>query len=152
MQEARLHALEQRVAELTSRSTAAAPTPGSPPSRPDPDELKQMALQQQQARLDAHQRQSIDPAWSPAATHAFSTDFSTLAREQPFTVRSIDCRSTSCIAKVEWPSFAEAAASYQVLLQHAYGMDCTRSLLLSEPEDPTRAYEAPLILDCQNLR
>jgi hypothetical protein len=118
---------------------------------PDPEEVKQALLLQQQERLDAHHRQPVDATRSSEATRAFSTDFSALTQEQPFTVRAIDCRSTSCIARVEWPSYAEAAASYQVLLQHSYGMDCMRSLLLPEPEEPARAYEASLILDCGNL-
>jgi hypothetical protein len=150
-QEARIQALEQRVAELTSRAEAAPAAPSAPPSRPDPEELKQAVLQQHQLRLDAHQRQPIHPTWAPEATRAFSTDFSALTQGQQFTVRSIDCRSTSCIARVEWPSYAEAAANYHLLLQHSYTLDCTRSLLLPEPEDPERAYEASLILECGNL-
>ncbi|HEX8702473.1 MAG TPA: hypothetical protein VF815_26805 [Myxococcaceae bacterium] len=150
-QEARIQALEQRVAELTSRAEAAPAAPSTPPARPAPEELRQALLQQQQMRLDAHQRQPIHPTWSSDATRAFSTDFSALTRGQPFSVRSIDCRSTSCIARVEWPSYAEAAASYAVLLQHSYSMDCTRSLLLPDPEDPERAYEASLLLECGNL-
>ena len=150
-QEARIQVLEQRVAELTARAEAMPPAPNPPPSRPDPKELRQALLQQQQARLDAHQRQSIDPSWSPEAARAFSTDFSALAQGQQFTVRSIDCRSTSCIARVEWPSYAEATTGYEVLLQHSYALDCTRSLLLPDPEDPDRAYEASLLLDCGNL-
>lgn len=150
-QEARIQALEQRVAELTSRAEAVPSAPSAPPSRPDPEELKQALLQQQQMRLDAHQRQPIHPTWSSEATRAFSTDFSALTQGQQFAVRSIDCRSTSCIARVEWPSYAEATTNYQVLLQHSYALDCTRSLLLPDPEDPERAYEASLILECGNL-
>jgi len=150
-QEARIQALEQRVAELTTRAEAAPSAPSTPPVRPDPEELKQALLQQHQLRLDAHQRQPIHPTWAPEATRAFSTDFSALTQGQQLTVRSIDCRSTSCIARVEWPSYEEATANYHMLLQHSYALDCMRSLLLPEPEEPERAYEASLILECQNL-
>lgn len=150
-QEARIQALEQRVAQLTARAETGPPAPTAPPSRPEPEELRQALLQQQQVRLDAHQRQSIHPVWASDATRAFSTDFSALTQGQRFTVRSIDCRSTSCIARVEWPSYAEATTGYEVLLQHSYALDCTRSLLLPDPEDPERAYEASLLLDCGNL-
>jgi len=150
-QEARIQLLEQRVAELASRAEAVPPTPSAPPPRPDPEELKRALLEQQLLRLDAHQRQSIHPTWSSEATRAFSADFSALTQGQPFTVRAIDCRSTSCIANVQWPSYAEAAASYQVLLHHSYAMDCMRSLLLPDPEDPERAYEASLILECGDV-
>jgi hypothetical protein len=147
-QEARLQALEQRMAELTSRL----PAQRQPPPTPDPEQLRQSLLRQQHARMEGHSQQPIDFAWSQQATRSFASDFSELVQGQTFTLRSIDCRSTSCVAMIEWPGYDEAVGSYQVLLHHTYGMDCARSLLLPEPEDPTRRYEAPFILDCQNIR
>ncbi len=152
MEEARLQALERTVAELRTQSGAAPPAPVSPPPRLDREKLKQMALEQRQAQLLGHERQAIDPTWASEATRSFSADFSMMTQGQAFRVRALDCKTTTCVARVEWPSYAEAAASYQFLLHHSYGMDCARNLMLPEPEDPTRAYAASLILECQNLR
>jgi hypothetical protein len=141
--------LERRLAELSAR---AEPAPPPESLRLSPEETKQLLLQQHQAQLDRHSREPLDPTWAQQARSSFSADFAALTREQSFTVRRLDCRNTTCVTTLEWPSYAQATESYPLLLQHPYGMDCTRSILLPEPADPTVSYQAHLFLDCENLR
>ncbi len=148
-QEERLQMLERRLEALSARS---GDTPPPAPPRPSLEEARRQLFEQHQARLDRHSREPLDATWSHEARGSFSVDLAALTRGQSFTARSIDCRSTTCVITVEWSSYAEATGSYPLLLQHAYGMDCMRSILLPEPADPTARYQASLFLDCGNLR
>ncbi|MBM7119200.1 hypothetical protein [Archangium primigenium] len=116
--------------------------------RPTREEARRRLLRYQQERLDQHARAPGDATWSRGARDAFGADFAALTREQPFTVRDIDCRSHTCVTTLEWPSYAEAVQGHAHLLRHPFAMDCTRSILLPEPEDPTARYQARLFLDC----
>jgi hypothetical protein len=141
--------LERRLAELSARSEPSAPVPSPRPSR---EEARQQLFQQHQLQRDRHAREPLDSAWAREAQGSFATDFSALTQGQSFQVRGIDCRSTTCVTTLEWPSYAEATQGYALLLQHAYRMDCARSILLPEPADATARYQAELFLDCGNLR
>lgn len=142
--------LERRLAELSARSEPAAPL--APPPRPSREEARQQLLAQHQQQLDRHSREPVDPSWAREAQGSFTSDFVGLAQGQPFEVRGVDCRSTTCVTTLEWPSYAEATQGYALLLQHAYRLDCARTLLLPEPADVTARYQAQLLLDCGNLR
>ncbi len=148
-QEARLRMLERRLEELSARSEPSAP---SAPPRPSREEARHQLYAQHQLQLDRHAREPLDSSWSREAQESFAADFSALTQGQPFQVRGIDCRSTTCVTTLEWPSYAEATQGHALLLQHAYRMDCARSILLPEPSDPTARYQAELFLDCGNLR
>jgi hypothetical protein len=141
--------LEQKLEALSARSEPA--TPSAPP-RPSREEARQQLFQQHQLRLDRHFREATDPGWAREAQGAFASDFAALTQGQPFQVRGIDCRTTTCVTTLEWPSYAEATQNYAILLQHAYGLDCVRSILLPEPADASARYQAQLFLDCANLR
>jgi len=145
--EERIQRLERRLEELSARTE-----PPPPPSRPSPEEARQQLFQHHQEQLDKHSREPVDPYWSRSAQDTFGADFAALVEGQTFAVRNIDCRSHTCVTTVEWPSYAAATQGYSLLLQHAYGMDCARSILLPEPADPRGSYQARLILDCANLR
>ncbi|MFY0571310.1 hypothetical protein ACN28E_46805 [Archangium lansingense] len=152
-QDDRIRALEQKVAELSARAAPREqPRPTRPPPPPSPEEAKQRILQRQRAQLEAHQREPLDFVWAKEAHSSFAADLSSLSREAAFRVRNIDCRTTTCVVNLEWASYEEASASYPRLLQHAYGLDCTRSIVLPEPEGPNVSYQANLLLDCENLR
>lgn len=148
-QEERLRMLERRLAELSARSEPSAPLT---PPRPSREEAREQLFQRHQQQLDRHAREAIDASWAREAQGAFASDFAALTQGQSFQVRRIDCRSTTCVTTLEWPSYAEATQGYALLLQHSYGMDCARSILLPEPADLSARYQADLFLDCGNLR
>jgi hypothetical protein len=135
--------------ELSARPEPSAPlaTP-----RPSAEEAREQLFQQHQQQLDRHSREPVDASWAREAQGAFASDFAALTQGQSFQVRRIDCRSTTCVTTLEWPSYAEATQGYALLLQHAYDMDCVRSILLPEPADLSARYQADLFLDCGNLR
>jgi hypothetical protein len=145
--------MERKLAELSDRAAPRQPPePAGQPPPPTREEVKQQLLQQRQAQLEAHQREPVDFFWAKEAHTSLAADFAPLTRGDAFRVRGIDCRTTTCVATVEWPSYTKATEDYARLLQHPYGLDCARSILLPEPEDPAARYEARLVLDCQNLR
>ncbi len=154
LQDERIRALEQKVAELSAQASRHDGKPAVPerPPRLDREQARQELLERQQAQLAAHQREPVDFVWSQAAHASFSADFSVLTRGESFQVKGLDCRTATCVVTVEWGNYAEASAGYPELLQYGYGMDCARSILLPEPENPDARYQASLVLDCQGRR
>jgi len=53
---------------------------------------------------------------------------------------------------MEWPDHHQAAANYPHLLHGVYDVNCLRSILLHEPDDPARPYQARLIFSCGDHR
>jgi hypothetical protein len=62
------------------------------------------------------------------------------------------CKTTTCSAALEWPSYDEAMKSYDALLHGDFRANCARGILLPEPEDRTLPYRGRLLLDCENWR
>src|SRR5258708_1922691 len=88
------------------------PTPTTPPptgpARPRgraPKGATAGAARHPQRLLQRHAEERIDPAWSAEAERAFARDLAELARERSFRVVGVECRTASCRADLEWPSF-----------------------------------------------
>lgn len=86
-----------------TRSDAGPPTqpmiPSVPPSAVEIAEREQLASDE---RLAQHQREPIDPSWSPSSSRAFTDDLRGTAFRDRLTVVNVSCRSRSCLATLEW--------------------------------------------------
>ncbi len=127
-----------------ARETSTLPEPGTPvEARHAVESLLASAAQR-------HEAEPRDEAWSERARTALDTDLAQLAKERPFAVDAIDCRSRSCIATLTWKSFPEAAATSSSLLHRRYGLNCARLVMMPEPEDPSRPYTSKVVFECQS--
>jgi hypothetical protein len=96
-----------------------------------------------------HRAQPVDPTWAPAAAQSIRQELAELEARQAFSVFEVDCRSDSCIATMEWPTYRDAAATYAELVHHYYEeVNCLRRLILPEPEDKDAPFQATLVFDC----
>jgi hypothetical protein len=76
-----------------------------PPSREQQRDIATLEL----ARLmAAHRDESPDPVWATAAAASLHRDLDTLGASLAFSVDSLDCRSSSCVAKLRWSTYQNA--------------------------------------------
>ncbi|MBI4702940.1 MAG: hypothetical protein HY744_17630 [Deltaproteobacteria bacterium] len=66
----------------------------------------------------------------------------------------MDCRTTSCIGVVEWPSYDAALRRGlgAILHQDYTDLNCGREMALPPPEGSGAGYQATVVLDCASLR
>lgn len=99
-------------------------------------------------QLSAHSRQQVDSGWAPAMRTQLSRELEPLQSTSGFRLGDIDCRSTTCVAQVEWPTYADAMAHYSTLLQSAFKEPCSKTIVLPEPADPGVPYSAKTLFEC----
>lgn len=144
VEEQRLTALEQRLAELST------PTPGGS-ARPAPTPLE--AQQRYEARLQQHAAEPVDPEWSRATASLIQADVLERAASMSFRLGRVDCRTTSCTAELEWPSLAEADREHGSLVHFPFRANCSRTVLLPPPAKADGGpLRASLLLDCESWR
>jgi hypothetical protein len=146
----RVSALEQRLAALEQRpESAASPTPAPIPELPkDPAQAAADERAAFQSVLDAHELEPRNTAWSQSASPRFEADLGKLAAQGGFAVDRIDCRASTCVVDLDWPSESQARAGWHSLLTYDYGVNCQRNVLLREEPDARGRLHADLVFDC----
>ncbi|HTN92140.1 MAG TPA: hypothetical protein VL242_51070 [Sorangium sp.] len=132
-----------------------APEP-PPAARPPPDAAE---IEAERGRVIAEQRERIarleaeplDDAWSSGATETIRAEIARVAEdfEHAGKVERLSCRTSGCVATLEFASFAEAQAGYMRYLTNALGMRCAQSAALDVPEDATQPFQVDIAFtDC----
>ena len=104
-------------------------------------------VQRRDEQLVAFEREAVDPVWAPAMSAEIDEALSSLAKSEGVHFRSsVECRNSTCVARLSWPDFKTARAEY--MLADTPSMKCARSLLLDEPTDAEAPFEAKLIYTC----
>ena len=78
----------------------------------------------------------------------FEHDLGIVAAEAGFEVSSVDCRSVTCVATLNWSNFEHARTTYADVLHYAYDANCAREIILPRPGDESLNYDATVIFDC----
>lgn len=99
--------------------------------------------------LSNHEKDGRDPAWAPRAESTLARSIQdTLGDER---IVRVDCKTTSCVAHIQWPTREAAAKEYQKLLITSFEPNCAVKILLHEQE-PGGPYRERMILDCTDSR
>ena len=147
-----LDRLRARVGQLEARERLGADPAPSLPAAERIQQSRRFHEEEERTALDRHARESADPRWSPRAARSLEGDLERLQELTRGRAVRVDCRTTTCVATMEWATHAEAVATYAHLLHADYGVNCTRSILLHQPEDAARPYQARLVFRCSNHR
>ncbi|KYF63829.1 hypothetical protein BE11_49275 [Sorangium cellulosum] len=128
-------------------SSGRAPEP-PPAARPPPDAAEVEAergrvIAEQRERIARLEAEPLDDAWSSGATETLRAEIARVADEFEHAgkVERLSCRTSGCVATLEFASFAEAQAGYMRYLTHALGMRCAQSAALEVPEDAARPFQ-----------
>jgi len=148
-----LRPIEERLARLEDASRGTGPVGSGGLAPPEPPELaREQARESANQREASHNAEVRDPVWAQRANAEFSEDLSALGGANHLRVESVECRSRTCFAYVNWPSFREANQSRSDLLHHDYRQNCSRLVYLPPPEDPSAPYRARIDFDCAGIR
>jgi hypothetical protein len=143
----RLASLEMQVREL---SRAKEPDDASATqSAPTDDRLAtaERARLDFEARLAEHQASPRDSRWAAPKERAIAQSIrNQTGANTSFSLVDVDCRSTSCVARLKWPSEQEARADIRGFMQNA-DIDCARQVTLPASSGPGD-YTASVLFDC----
>lgn len=96
-----------------------------------------------------HEQAPVDPSWARAAQEMMRSDLEMLGEDiVGFRVQDVDCRTTTCSAKISWNSFDDASLGFGVLLGHRYEENCATRIVLQPPDNMQARYETTLLFDC----
>jgi len=130
---------------LASQPEAAAANPDKVPS---PAEVDQKLVAELNERLDEHQREAVDTVWAPEAEGKMLAALSDMAPQLHATDVSVDCKTTTCVASLQWPDYGAALRAGQQLAVSKPGVLCGKWIEFPPPDDPSQPYRGSVIYDC----
>jgi hypothetical protein len=132
---------------ISSRVKATATTGRAEAAAVAPERSVETPLAHHRAALAAHARERDDPPWARAAEAAIGKQLAALAREGRFAVVGTRCRSASCVATVEWPSYPDAESNWSAVLRGNYG-ECGVAVILDPAAAGTGRFRNEVFFDC----
>jgi hypothetical protein len=159
MDKQRITLLEQRVADLATERSEDGDARSAPPADDrgvathrdellSEDETLARHRSSHDALVAAVQAQGTDPTWSAGAEARFTSDLGQLGAH----IERVDCRTSACVATLEWPSRAQAQQEYRGLIEARYQLPCDRRIFLDRAVQEDGPYRATLVLDCEHVR
>jgi hypothetical protein len=146
-----------RAASVAPKAIApeGAPTPAGSPYVGKPplatDEIKRGA-QEIVAQFHA---QAIDQAWAARVTPAFEQDIKRAldsAQAQP-KLGAVECRGSSCLGTVEWPSLADARKDMMNVLTADLRVNCPRTAIIQpDAADDGTPVNVDVLFDCTSWK
>jgi hypothetical protein len=97
----------------------------------------------------AHAAETIDRPWADDTVKKIGSALGPILTEHHATLSGTDCRSTSCVVKLEWENYHRAVASIDAIesIQQDGVTNCRTFVMLPEPHDKTVPYRGEVILD-----
>lgn len=150
--ERRIALLERGVAARAEAQAEPATAPGeaakpeeAPPQEVEPSEAFR-------AVIDQHRNEPVDPSWAPQARDQFRNHFQAQGNAHGFTVVDVACKTTTCTAEIEWPSYDAALAGAAKLRGEREPMNCNVASFTPEPENTAKPYRQQLWYGCEDDR
>jgi hypothetical protein len=155
----RTQLLEARVAELEAHAAkkdpgAAEPAASSGPE-PDPATSEQSRETEHAASIARVRQEPVDRNWAQGTEQLLRGDLEVVARasaDRHMSLVGVECKTTSCLATFEWPSFDEAKSGWRGILHSRLSANCAREILLPDAADPSARYQATAVFDCTASR
>jgi hypothetical protein len=102
-------------------------------------------------QLDLFEQERRDENWASRAEQLFLKDISQSLQKNVSSglLRSVECRTTHCVATVDWPSFDAVAKEHYVFAKTEMAQNCrVMSYLPSSVERPEDSYSHKVIFKC----
>ncbi len=156
-EDTRLRELERQVAELNAQRAAqesALRAQPPAPRMPTPEEMEQryqQGLEEFAMKLDAHTQERVDGEWARPAARMLESDMGSLMERIPQDERGkllgLECRTSTCVATLEFPTFVAAKDQFPRFVEHNYGVPCGRAVVLDKPADPLAPFKMRLLFE-----
>ena len=146
----RLETQQTRAAPVATASGTAAVAAPAPAPTQTPEEAQAEWIGRGAARQAQLAVEPRDAAWSKKTTERFQKEFSQLGAAAHFTVADLDCKTTSCMAKLRWDSYRDAESSWRDVMHAPYATRCAREVFTPVPTagEMDKPYEASVFFDC----
>ena len=123
------------------------------PRHLSPPERRELWRANFQRKLDEIRDEPRDTQWAGRTERAFEGDFADKSEKFQARLVNMDCRTTRCLARVEWDSYTIAKKNFQHIAHASYQTNCAISLSLGpKPEDPSRPHQANVVYECEEAR
>jgi hypothetical protein len=145
----RLAALEERVEELSAEhgagaDEAAVDTPEAIQEAREEDERR--AAEEFRAKLEAYRHEPVDAEWARSARARLAAGMAALSADEAHgVIGDVDCKSTSCLANVTFPSYEAARNEFGRYVTAFYDVPCARTAVLDEPDDPAAPFQVQVL-------
>jgi hypothetical protein len=135
------------------RAPAPAPTSAAAPSPSAPDDKERgreehyaQELEHRENELAGHDSESVDRAWADG--EATTIRQALVAGERSFVVKSVDCRTKTCVAQLTYPSPTDAVAG-QAALATVGPAGCHGMFSTLTPPTSEGSYDATVVYYCR---
>lgn len=118
---------------------------------PSREESRKQLFEEFARDLQAHESDARDATWARGAESSI-TEVLANRPGSNYQVLSVDCRTTSCIAKLGWTSRKEALTGFQTALNATFKPNCAAKILLHDADSEDAPFQENLILDCTEAR
>jgi hypothetical protein len=138
----------QRIEAATTR-----PAPNSQPLFPIPSgaDLMERAKVERLAHhelIRKHQSETVDQTWAAITSSTIAADLRVLAQEHNFVIKSVDCRMTTCVGTISFPSYSDARRDWMVAVSVPNRARCSTEATLDEPSGPSERFELQIVYTC----
>lgn len=140
--------LEKRVAALEAQVRLLQARPQAP-SGPDPS-AEGPADDFVLRTRTRFEHESRDPTWAPVAERDFESHLKRIGARAGFVLKQISCRTTLCIAELEWVDSRSAARNAGDVVHGEYRQNCARGGLT--PSSDAKPFRDTVFFDCQENR
>jgi len=104
-------------------------------------------------RLQRVHAEPRDPSWAGPTERLFRDDFGQRAEQFEAQVVGVECKTTTCLAKVRWESYGKAKAKFMDVVHESFSTNCATTMDVgSEPPNPEAPHEALVIFECEGAR
>jgi len=100
--------------------------------------------------VDDHRRAPVDPAWADRNTTKLKDDL--LKTGLGFQVGELSCKTTTCLARLTWPSRGQAAKEYADVVHAPLRVNCVRTVIVDEESASNGETGGTVFLDCANWK
>lgn len=152
--EMRFRQLERQIANTGTVDPTSGPVPpavGFSAESMEKNKREHLALHE--AAIQSHLQDGHDPRWSRDANAKIEATLQKVNSEGAHvSVEDVDCRMTSCLAKLTWPDYKTAVQEYFAVLHNPVGMNCSIEMSLPPPEKLESSYATTAVYDCHQER
>lgn len=138
----------------TDTAPASPPPQVSPSDEPiaelDPEVAAEILRTEFRRDIQNHESDARDPDWATDAEGKIHASMDTT--DGGHEVLKVDCRMTSCIVDLQWPSRADALQGFGSVLAAHIEPNCATKILLHEDGPGEGPFQEKLILDCTESR
>jgi hypothetical protein len=100
------------------------------------------------ALLARHAREPIAEAWASATAQRLRGVLQPITSGTGASLLGLDCRSSTCVARVEWRDLAAANLGWSAVLHGDYG--CAVRVTLDDAKDPGARFQTDVLFSCPN--